>query len=198
LCPDGKLVFLKYSTRWLNRKTFNSTIFSFNQQIPQAEPQTTIGEDGGLSEDDGPSFPQGVVTDNLRKVDPEDEATLSELAGNGHSPRSEKITYQFVVEKATNLVRLAQSDQVTLGLLCSLLDQLASRLRNSQSIEVQSYDTAAPSGQENPGSVPVLGTLKAAPNTYQQRRKMSRYETRRQIMRRKRSSMLVGQSNDLG
>jgi hypothetical protein len=132
------------------------------------------------------------VTDNLRKVDPEDEATLSELAGNGHSPRSEKIAYKFVAEKATNLVNLAQSDQVILGSLCSLLDQLASRFQNSQSI-------AAPSGQENPGSVPVLGTLKAAPNTYQQRRKMSRHETRRQIVRQKRSSMLslVGQSNDL-
>jgi hypothetical protein len=72
LCRDGKFDLSKYSTRWLNRKTFNSTIFSFNQQIPQAEPQTAIGEDGGLSEDDGPGFPQGVVTDNLRKVDPEE------------------------------------------------------------------------------------------------------------------------------
>jgi hypothetical protein len=96
-----------------------------------------------------------------------------------------------VAEKATNLVRLAQSDQVILGSLCSLLD--------SQSIEVQSYDTAAPSGQENPGSVPVLGTLKAAPNTYQRQRKISRHETRRKIVPQKRSSMLslVGQSNDL-
>jgi hypothetical protein len=134
VCRDGKLDHSKYSTRWLNRKTFNSTMFSFNQQIRQAEPQTTIGKDGGLSEDDGPCFPQGIVTDNLRKVDPEDEATLSELAGNGHSPRSEKITYQFVAEKATKLVRLAQSDQVILGSLCSLLDQLASRLRNSPSM----------------------------------------------------------------
>jgi hypothetical protein len=68
LCRDGKFDLSKYSTRWLNRKTFNSTIFSFNQKIPQAVPQTTIGKDGGLSEDDGPCFPQGVVTDNSRKV----------------------------------------------------------------------------------------------------------------------------------
>jgi hypothetical protein len=199
LCCDGKLDLSKYSTRWLNRKTFNSTIFSFNQQIPQAEPQTTFGEDGGLSENDGPCFPQGVAADNLSKADPEDEATLSELAANGPTPRCEKITYQFAVEKATNLVRLAQSDQVILGLLCSLLDQLARRLRNSQSIEVQSYNTAVPSGQESPGSAPVLGTLKAAPNTYQERRKISRHETRRQIVRQKRTSMLslIGQSNDL-
>jgi hypothetical protein len=94
----------------------------------------------------------------------------------------------------------AQSDPVILGSLCSLLDQLASWLRNSQSIEGQSYDTAIPSGPENSGSVPVLGSLKAAPNTYQQGRKISRHETRQQIVRKKRNLMLnlVGQStNDL-
>jgi hypothetical protein len=138
------------------------------------------------------------VTDNLRKVDLEDEATLSELASNGHSHRSEKITYQFVAEKAMNLVRLAQSDQVILGSLCSLLNQLASRLRNLQSIQVQSYDTDVPLCKENPGSAPVLGTLKAAPNTYQQGRKISRHEGRQQIVRKNRNPMLslVGKSND--
>jgi hypothetical protein len=70
---DGKLDLSKYSTRWLNRKTFNSTIFFINQQIPQAEPQTTFGEDGGLSEDDGPCFPHGAAANNLGKADPEDE-----------------------------------------------------------------------------------------------------------------------------
>jgi hypothetical protein len=167
LCRDGKLDLAKYSTRWLNRKTFNSTISSINQQTPQAEPQTTMGEEGGLSEDDGPCFPQGVATDNLPKDDSDEETTLSELAGNGPA-HHEKLTYQFVAEKATNLVRLAQTDQVILGSLCSLLDELAGQLRNSQSIEVQSYNTAVTSGKENPGSVPVLGTLKAAPNTYNQ------------------------------
>jgi hypothetical protein len=188
----------KYSTRWLNCRTFNSTILSINQQIPQAELHTTIGVGGGLSEDDGPCFPQEVATDNLGNVDLDKEATLSKLAGNG-ATRHEKLTYQFVAEKATNLVRLAQSDPMILGSLCSLLDQLASRLWNLQSIEVQPYDTAVPSGQENPSSAPVLGTLKAAPNTYQQRRKILRHETRRQIMRKKRNPMfsLVGQSNDL-
>jgi hypothetical protein len=186
LCRDGKLDLSKNSTRWLNRKTFNSSIESFHQQIPQAEPQTTTGRDGGLSEDDGPCFPQGVAADDLYKVDSDDEATLVELAGNGPT-RHGKLTYQFLAQKATNLVCLAQSDQVILGSLCSLLDQLANRLRNSQSIEVQSYGTSAPSGLENPTSTPVLGTLKPAPNTYQQRCKISRHETRREIVRKKRN-----------
>jgi hypothetical protein len=197
LCRDGKLDLAKYSTRWLNCKTFNSTTSSINQQTPQAEPQTTMGEQGGVSDE---CFPQGVGTDNLRKDYLDDETTaLSELAGNGPA-RHKKLTYQFVAEKATNLVRLAQTDQVILGSLCSLLDELAGRLRNSQSIEVQSYDTAdVASGKENPGSAPVLGTLKAASNTYTQRRKISRHESRRQIVRTKINSMLslAGKSNDL-
>jgi hypothetical protein len=134
----------------------------------------------------------------LYKVDSNDEATLVKLAGNGPTQHG-KLTYQFVGEKATNLVRLAQSDQVILGSLCTLLDQLADRLWNSQSIEVQSYNTSAPSGLENPTSTPVLGTLKAAPNTYQQRHKISRHETRRESVCKKRNPMLslVGKSKGL-
>ncbi len=98
----------------MNGKTFNSSIESFHHQIPQAEPQTTISKDGGLSEDDGPCFPHGVAADNLFKVDSDNEATLVELASNGPT-RHGKLTYQFVAEKATNLVCLAQSDQVILG-----------------------------------------------------------------------------------
>jgi hypothetical protein len=124
LCRDGKLDLAKYGTPWLNRKTFNSTVSSINQQTPQAAPQTTMGEEGGLSEDDGPCFSQGVATDNLCKNDSDEETTLSELAGNGPA-RHEKITYKFVAEKTTSLVRLAQTYQVILGLLCSLLDELA-------------------------------------------------------------------------
>jgi hypothetical protein len=200
LCRDGKLDLAKYSSRWLNRRTFNATLSTINQQILLAEPQTNIGEAGGLSEDDDQFYSHGVEdeTRSLGDVDTDEEITLSSLAGNGAS-RHEKLTYQFVAEKATNLVRLAQSDPITLGSLCSLLDQLASRLRNSQSIEVQSYDTSVPSRHENPGSLPVLGTLKAAPNTYQQRRKISRHEARRQIVHKRRSPLLslVGHSNEL-
>jgi hypothetical protein len=169
LCRNGKLDLSKYSTCWLNRKTFNSSVESFNQQIPQAEPQTIMGKDGGLSEDYGPCFPQGVAADNLHKVDTDNGATLVELAGNDGPTHHGKLTYQFVAEKATKLVGLAQSDQVILGLLCSLLDQLANWLWNSQSIEVQSYHTSAPSGLKNPTSRLVWGTLKAAPNTYNAR-----------------------------
>jgi hypothetical protein len=76
-----------------------------------------------------------------------------------------KLTYQFVAGKATNLVCLAQTDQVKLGFLCHLLDQLTSRLWNGHSIAVASFDAAMPLGQENPGAIPILGTLKSAPNT---------------------------------
>jgi hypothetical protein len=64
---------------------------------------------------------------------------------------------------------------------------------------VQAYDTFVPIGQENPGSVPLLGTLRAAPNTYNQRRKTSRYENQRHIISKKRSAAVsvTGQSNDL-
>jgi hypothetical protein len=69
------------------------------------------------------------------------------------------------------MILLAQSDQFKLGLLCNLLDQLAIRLRNGHSVNVQSFDEAiymSCSVEGNPGVTPVLGTLWAAPNTYNQ------------------------------
>jgi hypothetical protein len=56
--------------------------------------------------------------------------TLSSLG----APQPYKLSFQAVAEKATNLVRLAQSDPTTLCSLCDVLDQLTNRLRNSQSI----------------------------------------------------------------
>jgi hypothetical protein len=94
LCRDGKLDLAKYSNGWLNRRTFNSTISSINQQIRQAEPQTTIGKDGGLSEDDGPCFPQGVATDNLDNVDSDKDSTLSERPAMG-PPATRKYPINF-------------------------------------------------------------------------------------------------------
>jgi hypothetical protein len=74
-----------------------------------------------------------------------------------------KLSFQFVAEKASNLIHLAQSDPTTFGSLCNLLDQLTNILCNSQSILVQSYNTSVPSRMKNPGAMPLLGTLKAAP-----------------------------------
>jgi hypothetical protein len=95
-----------------------------------------------------------------------DDVTLSELGSR--AVKDGKLTYHFVAKKATNLVCLAQTDQVKLGLLCNLLEQLASRIWNGHSIEVVSFDTAMPLDQENLGAAPVVGTLKAAPNTFNQ------------------------------
>ncbi len=104
-----------------------------------------------------------------------------------------------MAEKATNLVRLAQTDQVTLGSVCSLLEQVANRIRNGHSIEVLSFDAALPLAQENLGAMPVLGTLKSAPNTYNHRRLVSRHESRRTYHTKRKNPLLslVGQSNDL-
>ncbi len=97
------------------------------------------------------------------------------------------------------MVRLAQSDPTTLGSLCDLLEQLTDRLRNSQSIIVQSYDTCLPPSEENIAATPTVGTLKAAPNMYRHKRFKSRNESRRNIIAQKRSPLLsiVGRSNDL-
>jgi hypothetical protein len=52
---------------------------------------------------------------------------------------------------------------------------------------------------KNPGATPLLGTLKAAPNVTTQRRKISKHESRRQIISKTRNPLLsdVGQSNNL-
>jgi hypothetical protein len=81
---------------------------------------------------------------------------------------SHNLVAMLLPKKATNLVRLAQSDPAALGSLFNLLDQLAGRLRNGHIIDVQAYNTVVPLGKENPGPVPLLGTLRAAPNRYNQ------------------------------
>jgi hypothetical protein len=125
-----------------------------------------------------------------------EDKTLLCLIGTS---KQDKLSFQFVAKKATNLVCLVQSDPTTLGSPCNLLEQLTNRLPNSQSISVQSYHTALPSYEENLGATPTLGTLKAAPNMYHHKRFKSRHESREQIIAKKKSRLLtmVGQSNDL-
>ena len=152
--------------------------------------------------DDESSQPNAFDDDdesrNSADEDSKDVVTLLNSDSHGAS-RNGRLTYQFVAEKASNLVRLAQSDPVTMGCLSDLLEQLTNRLCNSQSIVVQSYDMTLPSGKENQAAIPLLGTLKSAPNMYRQNRKISRHETRRQIIQKTRNPALslVGPSNDL-
>ena len=182
----------------MNRRTFNTIISADESELPLGQ----LTQNNSLVCDDlSPVYHNddgSLGNDNPNLVgDEAEDVILSDLShGTVGDP---KLTYQFVAEKATNLVRLAQSDQIKLGSLCNLLDQLAIRLRNGQSIDVQSFGAAIPSVEDNPGAEPVLGTLRAAPNTYNQRRKISRQEFRRTIVAKKRSPMLspVGQSNDL-
>jgi hypothetical protein len=182
LCILGKLDLAKYSTWWLNCGTFNaSTISFFDNQLPvilpQLNPLIPACHNQAQAVEDG----EAAFGDTLGADDDSDEyVPPSQLGGNAVT-KDAKLTYQFVAGKASNLVRLAQSDPAALGSLCNLLDQLAGRLRNGQSIDVQAYHTVVPVGKESPGSVPLLGTLRAAPNTYNQRRKIFRHaENRRQ------------------
>jgi hypothetical protein len=103
------------------------------------------------------------------------------------------------MEKAQNLVQLAQTDPNNLGSLCNLLDQLSDRLRNGHTIDVGVFDLALPVDQENLGNRPVLGTLKPTATASRQKQKISRHETRRSIVfaATKKKSLLPGQSNDL-
>jgi hypothetical protein len=178
--------------RWLNRKSFNEIAPSINLQLSPAHHHKTPA----LGEDD-PSFHHGFGDKNNESGGQESDkdVTLSSLGAS----KPYKLSFQVVAEKTSSLVRLAQSDPTTFGSLCDLLDQLTNRLRNSQSIVVQSYGTSLPSRMKNPGATPLLGTLKAAPNVTTQRRKISRHESRRQIITKIRNPLLslVGQSNHL-
>ena len=201
LCHDGKFDLQKYSTRWLNHRTFTASISSHNFQMPldlpsQPNPMFVVGDVGDI--DDGNSF--GDENVNLDDDDSNDEeTTLSNLVSV--SPVTGALSYQFVAEKATNLVRLAQSNPQKLGSLCELFDQLTLRLQHGHSIMAVSFDTAMPTGtlEHNPSSRPVLGTLQAAPNVYNQRRKRSRHENWRSHASQSRSPLLslLGESNDL-
>ena len=204
LCIDGKLDLAKYSTRWLNRRTYNATVEDLNAEMPPANSQLVNSlvpvhphEQTPAVEEESTLF-GNASCDETRQSDngdSDEDVTLSNLGTLQH----DKVSFQFVSEKATNLVRLAQSDPTTLGSLCDLLEQLTDRLRNSQSIIVQSYDTCLPPSEENIAATPTVGTLKAAPNMYRHKRFKSRNESRRNIIAQKRSPLLsiVGRSNDL-
>jgi hypothetical protein len=133
MCIIGKLDLSKYSTWWLNCKTFNASISSFDNQltmtlsqlnplIPACHNQARAVKDGDATFGDT----MGVNDDS------DDDVPLSQLGRNAVT-KDAKLSYQLVAEKATNLVRLAQSDPAALGSLFNLLDQLAGRLRKSSS-----------------------------------------------------------------
>jgi hypothetical protein len=192
LCIDGKFKLAKYSTRWLNRKSFNETAPSINLQLLPPYPHQTA-----VLGDDDPSFHHDFCDENNESGDQESDKDVN-LSSLGAS-KPYKLSYQVVAEKASSLVRLAQSDLTTFNSLCDLLDQLMNIIRNSQSIVVQSYGTSLPSLMKPPGATPLLGTLKAAPNVTTHRRKISRHESRRQIITKTRNPLfsLLAQSNDL-
>ncbi len=205
LCVAGKLDLAKYSTCWLNRRSFIATMTPTNPQLPLfpsvTNPLSTSLHQSTSVIDNESSLSIAFDDDasrNSADEDSKDVVTLLNSDSHGTSKHG-KLTYQFVAEQASNLVRPAQTDPITMASLSDLLEQLTNRLRNSQTIVVQSYDMSLPSGQENQADIPLLGTLKAAPNMYRQHRKISRHESRRQIIQTtiNPSLSLVGPSNDL-
>jgi hypothetical protein len=204
LCIAGKLDLSKYSNRWLNQRTYNNTMPCLNFQLPldqhptnsllldlengqDLKAQQAINHDDDSfgdtaqdlpldSEDVTLTVPGNSEDVNLAVLGNSEDVTLAEL-GNS-STKQGKLTYQFVAEKASVLVHLAQTDQMKLGSLYSLLDQTTNRLWKGHSIEVSAFETAIPLGKESAGANPVLGTLTPAPNTYSHKRMVSRHETR--------------------
>jgi hypothetical protein len=116
MCKGSKLEMDKYSTRWLNHRTFHATIGFSNLQMPlgQLPPSNflfTQGDDKEpiINDDDNSFCDDGAnLDDDLDNEDVSENITLSSLG----LPASKdgRLTYQFVVEKAQNLVRLAQTD----------------------------------------------------------------------------------------
>ena len=104
-----------------------------NPQLPlfpsaATNPLSTSHHDSTSVIDDESSQPNAFDDDddesrNSADEDSEDVVTLLNSDSHGAS-RNGRLTYQFVAEKASNLVRLAQSDPVTMGCLSDLLEQL--------------------------------------------------------------------------
>jgi hypothetical protein len=112
----------------LNRRTFNASIFSFNNQLPmtllQLNPLILACNNQKQAVKDAEVVlgdTMGDVSQNFADDHSDDDETQSQPGCNAVT-QDGKLTYQSVAEKATNLVRLAQTDQATLGLLCNLLD----------------------------------------------------------------------------
>jgi hypothetical protein len=79
LCIDGKFELAKYSTRWLNRKSFNETAPSINLQLlPAHHHQTpTLG-------DDDPSFHHDFGEENNESggQESDEDVALSSLGAS--------------------------------------------------------------------------------------------------------------------
>jgi hypothetical protein len=172
-----------------------------NRQPQALNPLFTQGDDKDSLSLDGDNNSFGGDNCNLDDDDSvnDDDQPLSSLGPNGSTEG--RLTYQFVVEKAQNLVRLAQSDPIKLGSLCNLFDQLSDRLRKGHTIDVGAFDLALPSAvdKENLANRPVQGTLKPTATASKQNRKKTSIELRRTIASAasKKKSLLPGHSNDL-
>jgi hypothetical protein len=185
LVVDGKLNVEKYARRWLNRRTFNATMTEADFQLPLyttpvPNPSTTPLFLGGpepdtkFNDDDNSFSNDNEILDlDDDDLDESEDVTLSALGG-----KKPHLTYQYVAEKATNLVRLAQSDPSKLASLCLHLEQLNRRLQNGQSIAECSFDLSLPVVAGNNASLPVMGTLKSSNNAVRHRRLQSRFELR--------------------
>jgi hypothetical protein len=124
LVVDGKLDVDKYARRWLNRRTFNATMTEADFEVPLyttpvpnptstplflggPEPDTKFNDDNNSFSNDNDIGDLG--DDDLEESE---DVTLSSLGGK----KVTHLTYQFVAEKATNLVHLAQSDPSKLAI----------------------------------------------------------------------------------
>jgi hypothetical protein len=110
MCILGKLDLAKYCTWWLNRRRFNASILSFNNQLPMTLPQLNplipaCDNQARASKDGEASFSDTLGADD----DSDDDVPPSQLGRNAVS-KDAKLMYQVVAEKAANLVRLAQFD----------------------------------------------------------------------------------------
>ncbi len=154
---DGGLDICKYHHRWYHRQTFDkllpnlAAVFHSNRSLPRcnpagiedvqtSEPVLPLGDDddsldGGaidFQEEDGDRNPPGSPIDDNDSDSDKENPRPPKMA-----PVGDKVTFQQLQERANELGRAVQNDQVTMITVLCNLNQMIDRVRLGRDIHIQ-------------------------------------------------------------
>jgi hypothetical protein len=221
---DGGLDVLKYDSRWYHRQVFDkqfpdmAAIFPGNrsqhwcQDVNPVSTNEDIENVGPLVNNDAQFL--GTRNEDLDDGDTnqfddggdeseeeDDDIPLSQLAA---APSSDKLTFHHIQERATELARSVQNDQVAMTTLFCTLNDMIDRIRLGKSISISFHDGILDSLDTNQNinvNKPRSAVSRACSNSTSVKRKVSHneYHSRNKKTHRKgvRQSQIDGSTDSV-
>ena len=205
---DGGLDVLKYDSRWYHRQIFDkqfpesAAVFPSNrieQWCLSVTPETTnvniegestlVNNDAqfvvtNLEEpDDGSTNQFDGAPDEATESEEEEDCVLTQLA-----PSSDKLTFHHIQERASELARSVQNDQVAMTTLFCTLNDMIDRIRLGKSISISFHDgilDALPTNQNINVNEPRSAVSRPCANSTSVKRKQSFRERHSREKKRK-------------